>query len=369
MASPFVWSGNTGEIQTPDQVARQRRLADALMGPKPLATNAWEGLTQVGNALSGTAVQGRADEAEKAARAQASQAFSSLADGSGSNAEIIAALSNPWVASDPTQSTIAQALLQQNMKQADPAYALDLDLKRAQLAAANAPPVADPFTLGEGQIRYDGNGNVIAQGLGPAGPQTVVTNNLGGSNKFQETLDAKAAETFSSLMDSGAAAQVSGAKIGQLEQLLQNAPQGAQGALTSMAASLGLPVDGANEVQAAEALINQLVPQQRPQGSGTMSDADLALFKQSLPRIINQPGGNQLILQTMKAINDYTIKQGEIATAVATGQMSPAEGRNALYALPNPLAPAQQAPGAVTPPSTDGWQDMGNGVRIRPMGQ
>lgn len=170
MPNVFQWSGNTGEIQTPDQVARQRRLADALMGPKPLATNAWEGLTQIGNALSGTAVQGRADEAEKAARAQASQAFSSLADGSGSNAEIIAALSNPWVASDPTQSTIAQALLQQNMKQSDPAYALDLDLKRAQLAAASRPEAQPLMSVGKGSTLYDPNlGQWVAPPTSAAG--------------------------------------------------------------------------------------------------------------------------------------------------------------------------------------------------------
>jgi len=361
MLQPFQWSGNTGQIKSPASVERERKVAEALLARQPIAQNPWEGLSQVTGALTGSVLQGRANEAEQAGVADANTAFAGLADGNASQAEIIAALSNPWSQQNPGQSAVAQALLNQQFERQDPNYQLDLDLKRAQLAAANAPPVADPFTLGEGQIRYDGSGNIIAQGLAPAGPETVVNNNLGQTDKFKETLDTESAKTFNLLMDAGNAAQVSGVKLGQLETLLQSAPQGASGALTSMASSLGIPVEGGNELQAAEALINQLVPAQRPVGSGTMSDADLALFKASLPRIINQPGGNQMIIDTMKAINEYTVQQGQIATAVATGQMTPSEGRQALYALPNPLSQAPQA----APAATDGWQDLGNGIRIR----
>jgi hypothetical protein len=366
MLQPFQWSGNTGGIKSPAAVERERKVAEALLARQPVAQDPWSGLAQVTGALTGSVLQGRANEAEQAGIADANTAFAGLADGDASQAEIIAALSNPWSQQNPGQSAVAQALLNQQFQRNDPAYALDLQLKQAQLDAANAPPVAEPFTLGEGQIRYAGDGSVIAEGLAPGGPETVVNNTIGGTDKFAETMDVESAKTFTALMDAGSQAQVAGAKIGQLETLLDSAPQGTAGALTSMAASLGLPVEGANEVQAAEALINQLVPSQRPVGSGTMSDADLQLFKQSLPRIINQPGGNQLILQTMKAINNYTVQQGQIATAVATGQMTPAEGRAALYALPNPLADIAKPMAA---PSGDGWQDLGGGVRIRPVGQ
>ena len=85
-----------------------------------------------------------------------------------------------------------------------------------------------------------------------------------------------------------------------------------------------------------------------------MSDADLALFKQSVPRLINQPGGNAIIVATMKGIADYTLQQAQIAEMVANREVTPAEGRKMLRELVNPLegfatkavAPSTAAPAA-----------------------
>jgi hypothetical protein len=197
------------------------------------------------------------------------------------------------------------------------------------------PPAVDPFTLGPGQVRYGADGKPIAQGPAQS-PENIF--NIGGTDKFYDSLDAKLADQTAGLIDSGRNARTNNAKLTQLETLLQTAPQGAQGQLTLAAGELGIPLDGMNEAQAAQALINQLVPEQRPPGTGPMSDADLALFKQSVPRIINQPGGNQIILQTMKAINEYTIAQADIAAMVANREISPAEGRKRQASIPNPLS-------------------------------
>lgn len=196
-------------------------------------------------------------------------------------------------------------------------------------------PAGDQFTLGPGEVRYGADGKPIAQG--PAqNPENIF--NIGGTDKFYDSLDAKLADQTAGLIDAGMNARTNNAKLTQLDALLKTAPQGAQGALTIAAGELGIPLDGMNEAQAAQALINQLVPEQRPPGTGPMSDADLALFKQSVPRIINQPGGNQIILQTMKAINEYTIAQSQIAEMVANREISPAEGRKMQAQVPNPLA-------------------------------
>ena len=68
-----------------------------------------------------------------------------------------------------------------------------------------------------------------------------------------------------------------------------------------------------------------------------MSDADLALFKQSLPRLINTREGNNMIINTLRGIQLYSIKQAEIANAVANREITMAEGRKQLMALENPL--------------------------------
>lgn len=215
--------------------------------------------------------------------------------------------------------------------------------------ATAVPDAPDPFTLGPGQVRYGPDGQIIAQGPGQE-PQTVINNTMGGTDEFYNTLDKNLATQTTDLITAGMNAQSNNVRLSELENLLATAPQGAQGSMVQIASSLGIPVEGADEVQAAQALINQLVPGQRPPGSGTMSDADLALFKASLPQIINQPGGNQRILQTMKAINDYTVAQAEIAQAVANREITPAEGRQMAAQVPNPLALQPTTAPQVAPP-------------------
>lgn len=191
------------------------------------------------------------------------------------------------------------------------------------------------YAVGQG---YDGS---FADWKAGGTPQTTINNNIGGTDEFYGQLDKNLATQTSDAITAGMNAQSNNVRLGELETLLQTAPQGAAGAMTQIAGNLGIPTEGLDEVQAAQALINQMVPGQRPPGSGTMSDADLALFKASLPQIINQPGGNQKILATMKAINEYTIAQAQIAQAVANRQITPAQGREMQMQVPNPLAGIQ----------------------------
>jgi hypothetical protein len=178
------------------------------------------------------------------------------------------------------------------------------------------------------------------------GGQTINVNTAdgGASGDFYKSLDSDAGKQQATLIDAGRNAASNNMRLGQLDALLANAPQGAAGVFTQAAGSVGIPMQGLDDLQAAQALINQMVPGQRPPGSGTMSDADLALFKQSLPAIINQPGGNKKIIATARAINEYTIAQAAIAEQVANREITPAEGRARQAAIPNPLASFGGAP-------------------------
>jgi flagellar protein FlgJ len=77
-----------------------------------------------------------------------------------------------------------------------------------------------------------------------------------------------------------------------------------------------------------------------------MSDADLALFKQSLPRVINTPGGNELILQTLRGIAEYDMQAGQIAQRLASGEIDVPTYLRDMASLKNPIPPVmrQQAP-------------------------
>jgi hypothetical protein len=167
-------------------------------------------------------------------------------------------------------------------------------------------------------------------------PGTTV--NVGGKpSPFQEASEKKQAEVFSGIQESGLAAQRSAKDINKLGNLLTKVETGGVAAFKQAAGNLGIKTEGLDDIQAAQAIINKLVPAQRPPGSGPMSDADLDLYKQSLPRLINQPGANKEIVRSMDEINKYLIKEGQIASDVLDGKITPAEGRKRLLELGNPI--------------------------------
>lgn len=200
----------------------------------------------------------------------------------------------------------------------------------------------------EGKLAVDAQNGIVPAGT-VATPDTVI--NMGEGNKFYEELDKKAAAMFDTLQTEGIQAGRTLGLISRLDEMMKATPTGGMAVVTQLAGEIGIPLDGLSELQAVQALINQIVPQQRQPGSGPMSDADLALFKQSVPRLINQPGGNQIIIDTMRGINEYVLQQSEIADAVANREITPAEGRKALKALKNPLDGFKAPNGDATAPA------------------
>lgn len=175
-----------------------------------------------------------------------------------------------------------------------------------------------------------------------------VTTNVGGSpSNFFQSLGEAEVENYTTMLQQGPVAARTLNQIDQLESLLANTPQGFGAAATAFAGNFGIDLGDASGVQAATALINQMVPAQRPPGSGPMSDADLELFKQSVPRLINQPGGNELIIQTMRDMAQYDLALSRIIqehTWLAESARSPEEQseirrqmRDQIDALQNPL--------------------------------
>lgn len=168
-------------------------------------------------------------------------------------------------------------------------------------------------------------------------PQTNV--NVGaGETAFQRQAGERAATRYDAMVTAGGEAAQNLSQINRLETLLSQGETGATAPLSVMAARLGFDVPGGNELAAAEAIISQLVPAQRQPGSGTMSDRDLELFQASLPRITNQPGGNALIIESIRAVNENTIRAGEIADSALRGDITQAEASAQLRALRDPLA-------------------------------
>jgi hypothetical protein len=391
----FQW-GAAGKKLSPSQAKKYNDIAAALAARGGAPSNVGEGLNRVGEALLANSYSSKAAAGEEEGAAARKAVMDALmGNPDPTMADIGGALGNEWVTSDPGSSAVLQALLGAEVQQNDPLRQQQLAMGEIELNNARNPPAPAPdygfIELPDGSIvRTDGtsggvenmgqfgtppapdaptvktifdpatgreqtvqwNGTEWAPLGGVAAPkdpmvQVNTGDQSGASGDFYKGMDADLGEQQALLIDAGRNASSNNARLGELERLLATAPQGAAGSFVQMAGQFGIPMEGLSEVQAAQALINQMVPGQRPPGSGTMSDADLALFKQSLPSIANQPGGNMLILQTAKAVNEYTIAQAAIAQQVANREISPAEGRALQAAIPNPLADfkgASQAP-------------------------
>jgi hypothetical protein len=365
---PFSW-GSNGQKASPSSVKKYADIAAALAARGGAPQNVGEGLNRIGEALLANSYSSKAAAGEEEGAAARKAVMDALMGNPDPTiADISGALGNEWVTSDPGSSAVLQALLGAEMQQNDPlrqqqlqagqlaldAAPLDAEYKRAQIDALSAKPAIPPT---DDMQEYEA---AKAQGFAgtlqdwiaikPGAGAVTVNNNMGGSSDFYKKVDTDLGEQTAALIDEGRNAASNNMRLGKLEELLATAPQGAAGTFVQVAGQLGIPMEGLSEIQAAQAIINQMVPGQRPPGSGTMSDADLALFKQSLPAIANQPGGNQLILQTARAVNEYTIAQAAIAQKVASREITPAEGAALQAQIPNPLA---DFAGATQTPATN----------------
>lgn len=195
---------------------------------------------------------------------------------------------------------------------------------------------------------------------GVVAPVTNVNIDQKAAGKFEEEFAKADAATLSEVTNAGMTAGQNLARIERIGDLLSSTPTGGVAALKSIAGQYGVATEGLSELQAAQALINQLVPLQRPAGSGPMSDRDLELFKQSLPSIINQPGGNALILETLKKINQYDLEGAKIVQEMRAGRLTREAAFSALQNRANPLA------GQTLPAGT---QSQGGSIGLTPEGQ
>ena len=169
-------------------------------------------------------------------------------------------------------------------------------------------------------------------------PQTNVNVNNSADNKFDDTIGTETAKLFIEAAKEGPTARADVGRVRQLRGLIETLPGGFLGGAEALASRYGIKLGpNASRIEAAEAIINQLVPAQRPPGSGTMSDRDVDLFKSSLPSLSNTPQGNKIILDTMEAMAQYKAAQAAIASEVVTKRISRDEGLRKLQELPDPF--------------------------------
>lgn len=301
----------------------------------------WYGAKRVGI----TGMEGIGQSQASPAVAQVAQAMPQP-----SMQEIMDAASNPFLSDG--QKMVVGALLKQRFepKKYDFISGRDGAIFRGDPSAGTLDQV---YGGKPDQFRVLSNDEEVKMGLDTAGSYQIGPDNkvgkIGGEGTtvnidqktegaFDKKLAEKDAETYSTMSQEGMNAKADLGIIGELGTLLKGqggAMTGLQGWLAQKGVDVG---EATSDLQAAQALINKLVPTQRQPGSGSMSDRDVELFTRSLPSLWNQPGGNEKILTVMQGLAQYKLEQGRIADMVVSGQMSRQDARKALMSLPNPLA-------------------------------
>ena len=302
-------------------------------------------------------------------------------------AQIIELMGNPYL-NDGQQGILAQ-IVKQKMAEGQMTEKDMLDLEqarltneklRAEIAQSGRPPKPDYITAKDGSVLEAGpNGIKVVYGSQPdpvkptsdiqeyeyakqqgfngtfadyqmqqkrAGASQVNIDQKA-EGAFDKKLAENQANSFDAMATDGMNAKADLAVLGELQGLIAG-KGGTFDGLSGALAKYGIGGEGISDIQAAQALINKLVPSQRSPGSGSMSDRDVELFTRSLPSLWNTPGGNQKIMGVMMGLAEYRQAQGDIAQQVMTGQITREAAIAKLRALPNPLAgisgPAKRGP-------------------------
>jgi len=159
--------------------------------------------------------------------------------------------------------------------------------------------------------------------------------NMGGLNEdYLKQGNSLLAKRHMLMVENGDNARRNNQALQQIEALNPETPDGFGAGVKAFAGQYGIQLgENVDNVQAMQAVINRLVPAQRPAGSGPMSDADLDLFKRSLPQLMQSTGGRQLVVDLIKDINAYDIQRADIAERMLYGDIDQKTGRDLLKQL------------------------------------
>lgn len=393
MAGPFVWAGNTGQITTPQQAADARSVAAALANSRSrVAANGWEGLSQVANAFAERGWRDEAAKAEEAGVSSAAQALAGITPQSGFS-EISAALSNPWL-SQP-QSTIAAALLQQNLDRTDPMYGLGLEKAQLELEALRNPQQGfeptdtmlnlewraaqaglTPGTDEYAQFMLSGGQGGTSLSVDPSTGQVTFNQGGFGSGTFNKTADAGLGAAYVDIQNQGLNAVQGLDTLSAMEQTMAD-PDFYSGfganqvmALKQAGAALGINPESVTSMETFNSLSKQsaLAAMGGSLGAG-FSNADRSFVEQQVASLDSTPAGNKALIGLQRKLLERKIAIADLAQRYKEANGTVDGGFTTLlsqWAEQNPLfppaAPAPSSPAAA--PLPDGvidWTQIPNG--------
>lgn len=169
-------------------------------------------------------------------------------------------------------------------------------------------------------------------------------------SKYAEVGETEAAKRHNEIMSSANDAATFKGNIERLKVLGAAAGTGKlTPLLTEMSAwtdALGIgKLEGTDEAQAYQAIVDKLAPNMRAPGSGASSDTDVKMFLSSLPSLSRTPEGNALIIETFQAIEQAKIEAAKIIAAGTAKGLPWYEIDNQINAMGDPYENWRKATG------------------------
>lgn len=179
-------------------------------------------------------------------------------------------------------------------------------------------------------------------GLKRAGAiQNTVQIDQKGETEFSKESGKLQAKRFNDLAEDAPAAKQMLSDVETLRELGAKIETGkgaeARAALGPYAKALGIDVQGLDEIQGYEAIVNRVAPNLRVKGSGAQSDFELKNFMKSLPSIGNTPGGNEIAQKVLEGLYQNKITAAEIGAKALNGEVTRTQAEKMLRDLPDPM--------------------------------
>ena len=195
-------------------------------------------------------------------------------------------------------------------------------LTSEQRKAYGIPETQSAYLTRRGEIKF-----------GPAGSTVTVHTGDKAQGKGDEKLQEKLSEHFVKTFEAGDTAGDDIKQLAEMRALAAKVGTGAGAVVKQYLGGWGIKSEGLSEIQALQAGISRLIPQQRVPGSGTSSDFDSQMFKDSVVGLSKTPQGNALIFDTMDGLAKNKLDRAEVAGRVVSGEITRSEGIKEMLAL------------------------------------
>lgn len=175
-----------------------------------------------------------------------------------------------------------------------------------------------------------------------AAGKTEINIDQKGEGEFEKELGKGQAKRWNGYIEDAQAAERKMVDINSMREISRR--MGSQGAGANIkeaigpyAEALGVNINGLSDIQAYSQIIQRLAPQQRAPGSGSTSDIEFKGFMKSLPTLSQNPAAREMGLNTMEALSRDSMARGEIASRLATKEITRKDAERQLRALPDPM--------------------------------